>query len=351
MSSSWLDPKQLSKELMDFSKDIEASCEALAHMPSVKVDTTPFEVIFSDNKLKLRYYPATTSKAKQTPLLICYALVNRPYVIDLDNQRSLVQFLNAQGLDVYLIDWGYPDRLDRYLDLDDYVNDYLDACVDQALTHAKVEQLNLLGICQGGTLSLCYTALHPEKVSRLITVVTPVDFHTPKNLLSHLMRQIDVGLIVDTFGNVPGSLLNQSFRSLMPARLGIEKYLSMPKQLADSTKAELFMRMERWINDSPDQAGEAFKEFVEQFFQQNRLVKGQVSIGEQTVDLKQITQPVLNIVGTHDHIVPPCASEPLGQLVGSDTYQYIAIEAGHIGVFVSKSAQAQLGNAIVDWVS
>ncbi len=107
------------------------------------------------------------------------------YMVDLDKERSFVKRLLELGIDIYLIDWGYPDAADRYLDMDDYINGYINNCVEQVLQDSGQEQLNLLGICQGGSLSLCYTALNPDKVKNLITMVTPVDFKTPDNMLSH----------------------------------------------------------------------------------------------------------------------------------------------------------------------
>jgi polyhydroxyalkanoate synthase len=120
------------------------------------------------------------------------------------------------GLDVYLIDWGYPDRADRYLTLDDYINGYIDRCVDVIRKRHGLDKINVLGICQGGTFSLCYSAIHPQKVRNLVTMVTPVDFHTEDNLLSHWAKKLDVDLLVDTLGNIPGELMNWSFLSLKP---------------------------------------------------------------------------------------------------------------------------------------
>ncbi len=127
------------------------------------------------------------------PLLIVYALVNRPYMMDLQPDRSLIRGLLAGGVDVYLIDWGYPDGADRFTTLADYIDDYLPGCIGHILAHHRIPALNLLGVCQGGVLSACaLTALHAEQVRNLITMVTPVDFHTPSDLLSKWVRKIDV---------------------------------------------------------------------------------------------------------------------------------------------------------------
>jgi len=343
-------PTELSKELLEFNQQLVKSYQTLSGIRDVDVWQTPKQEIYRQDKLRLYHCPAQGKQRNKTPLLICYALVNRIYMIDLEPERSLLRRLVEGGQDVYLIDWGYPDRADRYLDLDDYLNDYLDNCVDQVCQHAGSEQTNLLGICQGGTFSLCYSALNPDKVKNLITMVTPVDFHTPENLLTALSRYVDSDLAVQCYGNLPGELLNHTYASLMPMRLGVQKHLGMPNQLQGKKSAESFLRMEKWLEDSPDLAGEAFRQFFQQFFEQNLLIKGEAMIGDESVDLQAIQQPVLNIYGTFDHLVPPAASIALKNYVASKDYEELELKAGHIGVFVSSKAQTIVAPKILEWL-
>ncbi|GGO75921.1 poly-beta-hydroxybutyrate polymerase [Marinobacterium nitratireducens] len=337
-------------ELTEFNRKVASSYSTLLNIDEIDVGQTPTETLYREDKLKLVRYQSDTPKRCRTPLLICYALVNRPYVVDLEPDRSLVRRLLGLGLDIYLIDWGYPDAADRCLDLDDYINGYLDNCVEQVRAHSGQDRINLLGICQGGTFSLCYSALHPEKVRNLITLVTPVDFQTPDNLLSHLARQVDADLAVDTYGNIPGEMLNDSYNSLMPMRLGIQKNLAMPNLLKDRESALSFLRMEKWIYDSPDQAGEAFRQFVKDCFQQNKLMKSEMTIGGQAVELHRINHPILNVYGEQDHLVPPSASKALAGLTSSSDYEELSVPAGHIGVFVSGRSQALVPPKIADWL-
>ncbi|SEF77061.1 class III poly(R)-hydroxyalkanoic acid synthase subunit PhaC [Marinobacterium lutimaris] len=347
-----LSAETIREELQTFNNRLQQSYQVLQQIEEVDVGATPREEIFRNDRVRLYYYPPTETGGSKLlpPVLICYALVNRPYIADLQPDRSLIGSLTRQGVPVYLIDWGYPEPSDRYLTLEDYIEDYLDSCVRASSKHAAQEKINLLGICQGGTFSLCYTALHPERIERLITLVTPVDFHTADFTLSHLAMEVDADLAVETYGNIPGELLNDTYNSLMPMRLGVQKNLGLPKQLSDREKALNFLRMEKWINDGPDQAGEAFKQFIQQFFQQNLLLKGEAEIGGWKVDLKQIKQPILNIIGRHDHLVPPSSSKALKQATSSRHYKELIVDAGHIGVFVSSRALKQVPAAICDWL-
>ncbi|ANB18430.1 class III poly(R)-hydroxyalkanoic acid synthase subunit PhaC [Dokdonella koreensis] len=346
-----IEPAKALDEALTLQRKLAEGFRTLREVDDVDFGVTEKEAVYREDKLVVYRFKGARAPTAKTPILIVYALVNRPYMVDLQDDRSLVRNLLAQGEDVYLIDWGYPDRTDRWLTLDDYINGYIDRSVDAVAAHAGVDRVNLLGICQGGAFSLCYTALHPEKVRNLITMVTPVDFHTPDNLLSHWTRNLDIDLFVDTLGNVPADLMNWCYLTLKPVRLFQQKYVGLVDILDDKVELENFLRMEKWIFDSPDQAGEAFREFIRDFFQGNKLIRGGLTIGGRPVDLKTIRHPVLNIFAEQDHLVPPAASRALEGAVGSDDYTQLAFKGGHIGIYVSGRAQREVPPTIHDWLA
>ena len=350
MTDKSVDPQVAMRELIDFSQKFAQGIPALQAASGVEVGCSDKEAVFRDDKVTLYRYKPIAKPAGVTPLLISYALVNRPYMMDLQQDRSLIRRLLEQGLDIYLIDWGYPNGADRFLDLDDYINGFLHNCLQHVLDEHRIDAANVLGVCQGGTFSLCYTALQPERVKNLVTMVTPVDFRTPENLLSKWAQDMDVDAVVDSSGNVSGEMLNMAYVSLMPFRLMQQKYVSLVDILKDPRQVENFMRMEKWIFDSPDQAGDAFRQFTQWFFQENRLVKGTVELGGRKVDLKRVTQPVLNIYGRQDHLVPPSASIPMERYVGSKDYTAFEMDVGHIGMYVSGKSQKQLPETIAQWL-
>ena len=337
------------QELSEFQRKLQTGVETLTGLGPVEVGQTPKTVVARIDKATLYRFRGDQPPRVRTPLLIVYALVNRHYMTDLEPKRSMIRRLLEAGLDVYLIDWGYPDHADRSLTLDNYVIGYVDRFVDEIRAARGVTSLNVLGICQGGTLSLCYAALEASKVRNLVTMVTPVDFHTPDNLLSKWVRHIDVDLMVDTLGNVPGEFLNWMFVSLKPARHAGTKLFDIVDALDDRERTCTFLRMEKWVNDSPVQAGEAFREFVKAFFQDNRLVSGNLEMAGRPVRLAGVTMPVLNVYATLDHIVPPTASRALRQHVGSEDYSEFAFEGGHIGIYVSGKAQSVVAPHIAGW--
>jgi polyhydroxyalkanoate synthase len=347
MSAQRPDPQALGAEIAEFQRRLATGLATLAQLPPVELATAARDVVSRDGKTTLYRYRSVAKPSGGPPLLIVFALVNRPTVLDLQPDRSLIRRLLAAGVDVYLLDWGYPDRGDRHLGLADYTLGYLHRAVERI--RAEHDRVDLLGVCQGGTLALLYASLEPGRIRRLVTMVTPVDFATPENLLAKWARGIDVDLLVDTYGNVPGELLNFTFVSLMPFRLTLQKYLALIDGADDPRQLENFLRMERWIFDSPDQAGQAFREFVRLFFQENRLVRGGAVIGGRPLDLRRITIPVFNIYATQDHLVPPSAARPLAGLIGSADYEEFAFDGGHIGIYVSSRAQA-VPAAIAAWL-
>ncbi len=346
-----LDPAAMLDEFNAFKRKLSAGLAGLGGMAHPQYANTPREAVYREDKLTLWHFKGARKPTAKTPLLICYALVNTPLMVDLQEDRSMVRNLLAEGEDVYLIDWGYPDGADRWLTLDDYIDGYLDRCIDVIRKRHAVESLNLLGICQGGVFSLCYATLHPEKVRNLVTMVTPVDFHTPDNMLSHWARNIDIDLFVDTYGNVPADVMNVAYLSVKPVCLNQQKYVGLVDILDNPKEVENFLRMEKWIFDTPDQAGEAFREFARDFFQKNLLIKGEAHIGGKAIDLKKITHPVLNIYAEQDHLVPPAASTPMAGAIGSKDYTALAFKGGHIGIYVSGRAQAQVPPAIHEWLA
>ncbi len=128
----------------------------------------------------LRYQSAVQTKEKPA-VLIVYALVNRPWVLDLEPDRSTIKRLLDLGL-ASLIEWKDPIESDKDRELSDYISRMINECVESVCALRNESRVNL-GVCQGGTFSLCFSALYPQKVKNLITMVTPVDFQTPDNVL------------------------------------------------------------------------------------------------------------------------------------------------------------------------
>lgn len=350
MYNDFFDIKTSIEEGIKAQEKFLKSYETMINATNNHANQTPREVVFEEDKLKLYHYKKSARSVSKVPTLIIYALVNTPSMMDISQDKSFIKKLVDSGLDLYLIEWGFPTADDKYLILDDYINIYIDDCVDHIRKEKGVDKINILGVCQGGTFSLMYTALHPNKVKNLITMVTPLDFSTNDGLLFKWGKDLDADKMVEAYGVVPGNFMNTGFLTLKPLSLMVNKYVDIINDLDDPEYISNFMTMEKWIFDSPGQAGMAFKEFLNSMYRENRLMKGEMEIAGKKVDLKKITQPVLNLYAEKDNQVPNAASIPIGEHVGSEDYTAKSFATGHIGMFVSRRSQEEVAPTVVDWL-
>lgn len=316
------------------------------------IAATPYEVVWQEDRVKLKYYKSTAKgkPVRKTPIFIVYALVNRETMLDLQPGRSVVEKFLAEGMDIYMLDWGYPTQKDKFLTIDDHINGYMDSAANFILEREKVSSLNLMGICMGGTFCSIYAALNPEKVKNLILTVTPTSFEHKGGILHIWAHYLDTDAILRNFGNMPGDLLNLGFLLLNPARLIVDKYHGFLENLDNKDFVENFVRMERWIYDSPDVPGETFREFIEDFYKKDLLIQNKLVVGGKKVDLKKITMPVLNIYARQDHLVPPEACEQITSKIGSTDKRDFCLETGHIGIYVSSKSQQAFAPTIMQWL-
>jgi len=344
----------------DYGK-FKQGMELMMKPPEFSVGTTPSQIIYTEDKMKLIHYIPTVAKTHPVPILIVYALVNRYYILDLQPDKSVIKKLLEEGFDVHVIDWGYPSGSDRYLTLDDYVNGYLNNSVEKIKERCGLDKITLLGVCQGGTFSTMYAALHPENVQNLVTLLSPVNFDSDKGILNLWAKGLDVDKIVDYYGIVPGDFLNSAFLLLDPFRLMIDKYVGMfdriecnpddaACQLRNEEFIKNFLRMEKWIFDSPDQAGETFRQFMKDCYQKNLLIQNKMMLNGKKINLKNINMPVLNVMAEFDHLVPTDASIPLSDAISSTDKETLVFPTGHIGIFVGSKSQKEVCPKIAAWL-
>lgn len=314
---------------------------------------TPREVVYEEDKLKIYRYIGDKEPTYKTPLIVVFALVNRPYIVDLKEGRSVVAHFVNKGFDTYLIDWGAPNQADRFLTTDDYVNGYLKNCVDYVNERCGTKKASLMGYCMGGTLSTMFTALHQDVVKNLILLATGIDFATREGLINLWTdpNYFDVDKFVDTVGNVPAEFLQSAFLMLKPVQNLIEKPLNFWENVDNEKFVDDFLHMETWLNDNISVPGEVYREFAKYLFQQNLLTQNKMPVGKHIVNLQNIKCPLLNLMATKDDLVPCSQSEPLNDLVGSKDKKIIKFQAGHIGLAVGGRAQKELWPAATQWLA
>jgi polyhydroxyalkanoate synthase len=322
------------------------------HAQRVKRGATPCEVAYEEDRLKLLRYVSDKPRRHRTPVLFVFALVNRPYILDLLPHKSVVSHFVDAGFDTYLIDWHRPTHADRHQTLDTYINGYLLNIVDHLKERTGSPKVNIVGYCMGGTMSTMFTALHPDKVKNLILMAAGIDFSTREGLLNRWAdpEYFDVDAFVDAFGNCPAEFLQSTFQMMNPVANFMQKPLTLLERVEDEAFVDEFFTMETWLNDNVDIPGEVYREFVKYLYQRNLLVKNEMPVGRHLVNLKNITCPVLNLMATKDDLVPCAQSEPFNDLVGSKDRKTMKLETGHIGLAVGKRAHRELWPKVCDWL-
>jgi polyhydroxyalkanoate synthase len=351
-------------DAFDFSSRLAKGFEAFGNIDDDQVDVgaTQKELVAQFDKVKLyRYKPLTKPASGLDPVLIVYGLIGRYTMIDLQEDRSLVRNLLKRGIDVYVVDWGYPSRADQFLSFDDYVGIYLDDCVTQTLENSAYKQLTLFGVCEGGVFTTMYATHKPELVSKLIVSITPIDFaayrqdedmsHGLINLWLESMPADDLNDLIDAYGNLPGEIMGAMFQAITPIKSMTKYNLDLLDVFSDEDKVINFMRMEKWLADRPHHPGEAAKQWLIDLYKENKLVKGEFELMGEKLDLANISMPILNLYAERDHIIPPPCSQGLKQYVSSQDYTELPIKGGHVGIYVSSKLQDIVGDGISNWLN
>lgn len=315
---------------------------------------TPKEVIWTKNKAKLYRYLPVTEKRFPIPILLVYALINRPYVLDLMPGNSLVEYLIHQGFDVYMLDWGTPGDEDANLTFDNYVLDYMPRAIKKVLKTSQADEFTLLGFCMGGTMSTMYASLFPAApLKNLILLTTPIDFSPEITGLYGLWtsaKYFNPDMLADAFGNVPGELVDTGNRLTKPVTNLIGTYVTMWDRVLQDKPMDTWLAMNKWVNDGVPFPGAAFIQWIREFYQQNKLMKGKIQLRGRRVDLSDITCPVLNIAGTKDHICSVPQAQAAMRLISSTDKEFFVLDAGHIGLVTGSEAKKGLWPKINSWL-
>ena len=317
------------------------------------VGLTPKELIWRKNKARLYRYTRTVPATHRTPIFLVLPLINRAYILDLRPGASFVEFLLGEGYDVFLIDWGTPGDEDRALDVSTLVTRYLPRAARAIQKVTGEDEMTVLGYCIGGALATCFVALHPEMTRNLILLTAPIDFSDAGQFGRMTARGVfPVDAVTDTFPVVPGQLPDVGTKLLDPKSSYVGTYRQLWDKLADPNfDVRGWQAMYRWVNDSVPFAGAAFRQWIVEFYQENRLALDTLEMDGRRVRLADIRCPVLNIAASRDPIAPRPTTSFVTSRVGSTDSSEIVIEGGHVGIVVGRTASRDLWPRVGRWLA
>ena len=317
---------------------------------------TPKQVIWALNKAKLyRYVPMVPEQERRgLPLLLVFALMNRPYILDLRPGHSFVEFMLKQGYDVYLLDWGAPGREDRNLKFDDYTLDYMPRAIRKLKAVSGCEEFSVLGWCIGAILTTIYAALRPDDGLRnLILLTGPLDFSRKDSITFAKWtdeRYFDVEQVLAAFGNMPAEMIEYGAKALKPVENYIGNFIRLWDNLDNPAIVDAWHAMHTWVTDNIPMAGAAFRQLIVDLYRNDRLMQGTLMIRGERVDVSRIRANLLTVIAEDDHITPPCQSETINQKVGSRDKELFRIPGGHIGIMAGSGASKRTWPHIDAWL-
>ncbi|MFJ5770952.1 class III poly(R)-hydroxyalkanoic acid synthase subunit PhaC [Psychrobacillus sp. NPDC093180] len=353
-----LDTKQFDNWIDRLSEDkniqqIKRLTEVISSDAEPEVGQTPKEVIWTKNKSKLYRYQPAIKKTNKVPILMIYALINKPYILDLYPGNSLIEHLTNKGHDVYLLDWGTPGYEDRNMKLDDYIVDYIPRAVSKVLKTSKAKDITLLGYCMGGTMTAIFTALYPQlPIRNLILMTSPIDFKDAGHYSNWLdKRYFQLDKLVDTLGNIPFELIDFGNKLLNPISNVVGPYISLADRVENEDFVLNWKLMQKWLNDGIPFPGESYRQWIRDFYQDNKLINDQLTVRGRKVELANIKANLLNISATRDNIALPQQIAPLNDKVSSKNKTLHIVETGHVSVVTGRKAINEIHPYIEKWVT
>ncbi len=315
------------------------------------VGPTPREEIYRKNKSRLFRY--ASSRRHPTPLLFVPNLgISRPYIFDLLPGGSFIEYMTRQGFDFYLLDWGVFGPEDNHLTVEDCVSRILPRMARKVLESSGARELSVLGYCMGAPLSACFLATHPEAPAKnFINMAGPIDF-SQVGLFGCWLNQkyFDADRFVETLGQIPAELVRLGFKLLKPT-MDLSTGLNLWWNLWNDSYVKSFRALNKWANEYVAFPGEFFRQWVKEFYQENRLFRGELSLRGKPVRLDRIDCPVLVVGAKEDNIAPPACVRALIDAVGSQDKQYVELPGGHISLIAGRSASAHCWPKVSEWLA
>lgn len=283
------------------------------------------------------------------PVLFVPSLINRSYILDLSERHSLLRWLAGQGVNPWLVDWGYPGDTERRFGLDDYIAGRLARALDAVVELTGARPV-LTGYCMGGLLALALAQLRRDRVSGLALLATPWDFHAGDGgrarALAALLPVLEPQL--QLFGALPVDSLQMLFAGLDP--FGIQrKFEAFAALKPDSERARLFVALEDWLNDGVPLAARVARECIGGWYGENLPARDRWAVAGEAVVPARLDLPAIALMPAKDRIVPPDSAAALAAAL--PRCRPFTVAAGHIGMVVGSGMKTAVWKRLRDWIA
>ncbi|MGI8507359.1 MAG: alpha/beta fold hydrolase [Solirubrobacteraceae bacterium] len=311
------------------------------------------EVVWTHRTTTLYRY-RSSDREYPVPLLLVFALINRPEIFDLRPGNSLIEYLLGEGFDVFLVDWGSPDEEDADMGLDEYVCDELHWAIRETLRASGADELTLMGWCIGATLCAMYCGLDSESetaIRNLALLTMPIDARDSTYAKWIGDPEFDVDSVAEQWQVVPGGAVDFANKMLKPVTNFFTTYRRLWQGIQDGeARRGAYQPMAKWVGDNPNFPGRAWAQWIRMMYRDGTLVAGEARLRDRRVDLHRIDQNVLVVTAGADHIAPRNGTMPIFDLVSSEDVTHIDRPGGHIGLIAGSAARKEIWPEIADWL-
>jgi len=345
--------KKILEEIDRTLKRLANTAELVAKPADPEVGLTPRALIYRRNKSRLYHYPVQGGSPHPIPVLFVPNLgISRPYIFDLTPGSSFIEYMVKSGFNFYLLDWGVFGEEDNTLRVDECVTEILPRVIRRVLRHAGTPGLSILGYCMGAPLSACAAALDPqEPIRNFVNMAGPFDFAKAGLFARWLDKRVfDVDKLIDTYGAMPAEMVRLGFKLLKPT-IDLSTLTNLWWNAWNDRYVAGFRALNTWANDYVPLPGEFFRQWVKDFYQDNKLIRGELMFGGRRVDLAKIRCPVLVVGAREDNICPPACARALIEAVSSVDKEYVELPGGHISLVAGRQAANNLWPRVSQWLA
>jgi len=331
--------KNLVEGLANLAHDMQKSGDVLsisqtdvaAFEVGRNVATAPGKVVFQNELLQLIQYAPASETVHATPLLIVPPWINKFYILDLGPQKSFIRFMVSRGFTVFVVSWVNPDQRLAHKTFEDYMTEGLLAATDAVKREAGTDKLNVIGYCVGGTLlgtTLAYLAARGEEpFSSATFFAAQVDFTKAGDLMLFIddtqLKSLEE--MMAERGYLDGARMATVFNLLRPKDL-IWPYIVNNYMLG---KKPFPFDLLFWNQDSTRMTPANHNFYLREFYHENRLARGQMTIGGVKLDLAKVKLPIYELCAKEDHIAP-AKSVFIGSKLFGGPVTYVLAGSGHI---------------------
>ncbi|MGQ0623312.1 MAG: alpha/beta fold hydrolase [Sporichthyaceae bacterium] len=313
---------------------------------------TASDVIFSDGKVTVRRYRSPHPRKHAIPLLNFLGLVGQSYVFDLWAGNSIVALEMEQGFDAYVLDWGIPDEIDSANTLETYLQGYLPRAIRAVAATAGADQVDVMAYCMGGCMAVHALAAQPNlPVRSLVTIATPIDFTNLGPLIDALRTgAITPEDVLDDTGNLPGSVVRESFKSRKPTG-DLVNYANLWQNLWNDEYLEGHQAIGRWLHEHIPLPGALFRQVVPMWLASNGFATDNLRLGGRPAPLSAITIPVMAVVATRDDITTEESTMAIADVLTGTTVELLRVDAGHASLLSGRKAMKGVLPGVLEWIA